>query len=245
MNCYQSTKEVKKLLQTEDNIIEQLTKLKKYSGKRGVQVFITNLVRANQVRDDYDSKYILYCIAKYFYELAVKTVKEPMPVLPFIPSNDFDMSYINSLLEGQDNIISQCKILKEYKYSKDVQNYLDTVEFYYDCDETMGGVSREFPKYCLNKYYYGKKVKKVEMPHIKLEAYVKPKKVPEEIYEPLPDLKVGDKIKIMSGVFKDYVCKIIAISEDYKYLTIAFSLYGNDASLEIKNNRNEIRKIGD
>ena len=80
MNRYNASKEVVKLLESEDNIIEQIKALRKYKYRNGVKPYIDALRKANQMKNDEVSHYIMYCIVKYFYELDVKDVKKPKDI---------------------------------------------------------------------------------------------------------------------------------------------------------------------
>lgn len=72
-------KYVVEALDSKDNIVDQMKVLKKYRYRKGVRKYIDNLILKTQCRNDHDSKYILYCIVKYYYGLDVKDVK-PSPI---------------------------------------------------------------------------------------------------------------------------------------------------------------------
>ena len=176
MNNCAASKEVKKILDSKDNIVDQLKELRKYRYKKGVIEYIDRLIYGNQ-NDDYDSecKYILYCIVKYFFELDVNEVKEPLPKLPLYSSSNFDIEKIQKLLESKDNIIDQCILLREHKNSKDVLEYIASTKERYIYDLELANVNREFEIYTISKYFYGLDVSEVKPSHIKLNAYLKVK----------------------------------------------------------------------
>ena len=176
MNNCAASKEVKKILDSKDNIVDQLKELRKYRYKKEVIEYIDRLIYGNQ-NDDYDSecKYILYCIVKYFFELDVNEVKEPLPKLPLYSSSNFDIEKIQSLLESKDNIIDQCILLREHKNSKDVLEYIASTKERYIYDLELANVNREFEIYTISKYFYGLDVSEVKPSHIKLNAYLKVK----------------------------------------------------------------------
>ena len=72
MNNCAASKEVKKILDSKDNIVDQLKELRKYRYKKEVIEYIDRLIYGNQ-NDDYDSecKYILYCIVFVLYKCIV------------------------------------------------------------------------------------------------------------------------------------------------------------------------------
>ena len=80
MNCFVATKEVKKILDSEDNIIEQKKNLRKYRYRKGGKNYIDKLICANQSLDNDESKYILYCIIKYYYEIDIVKEMKPMKI---------------------------------------------------------------------------------------------------------------------------------------------------------------------
>ena len=85
-NCV-ATMEVKQILDSEDNIISQLQKLRKYNYKKGVRQYIDRLISATRLFEEGSlEEYVLYCIVKYYYGLKVEEVKEPLPKLLLINS---------------------------------------------------------------------------------------------------------------------------------------------------------------
>ncbi len=255
MNWYKSTKEVVKLLESKDNIIEQLQVLRKYQYKKGVRTYIDNLIRANQVRhDDEDSEYILYCIAKYYYGFDVKEVKEPLPRLPLNMSSSSNFQgnsdAIADLLNQKKDIIEQCKLLREHKNMNGVDEYFDWVFEWYGYDVAIANQSRDFETYCINKYYFGLDVPEVKPPHIYLYAYHREKRDDTIIYEdvsdatPFNELNKGDKVEIVNGPFKGVEATILGISEDFKEINLNCVLFGKDTPINLDDD-NKMRKIID
>ena len=244
MNIAKCSKAVKKIVDSKDNIIEQLKELKKYSNRKGVRRYIDELICCNQVRYyDYDSKYILYCIVKYYYGLDAKRIVEPLPRLSEITSNEYDFEVVRNLLNSKDNIIEQCRVLKEHKDSKDVQEYIETAIDYYCYDSSIGGIPTEYQLYCIDKYYYGLKVPKVPLPPLRLYAYVKDKPQNEKPEESdicgtsITDLKVGDNIEVLSGAFKGLFGDILKI--DGNIITVNLDIFGEETRVEL----NETDKV--
>ncbi len=191
MNNCAASKEVKKILDSKDNIVDQLKELRKYRYKKEVIEYIDRLIYGNQ-NDDYDSecKYILYCIVKYFFELDVNEVKEPLPKLPLYSSSNFDIEKIQSLLESKDNIIDQCILLREHKNSKDVLEYIASTKERYIYDLELANVNREFEIYTISKYFYGLDISEVKPSHIKLSTYLKVKsRIKKENSSKIPKAK--------------------------------------------------------
>ena len=170
MNYCRGNKEVIKILDRKDNIIDQLIELRKYHYKKGVRSYIDKLIRGNQDMKDSDSEYIIYCIIKYYYGLKVEEIKEPLPTLPFIGSKNYNEELIYDLLESKNNIIDQCKLLRENKNQDDILKYIDELLDKYYYDESLVGLNHDFEIYCINKYFYGLDVKKVKPSKIRLYA---------------------------------------------------------------------------
>ena len=169
MNICRGNKEVIKILERKDNIKEQLMELRKYHYKKGVRSYIDKLIHYNQDFQDNDSEYIIYCIIKYYYGLKVEEIKEPLPTLPFIGSKNYNEELIYNLLESKDNIIEQCKLLRENKNQDDILKYIEELLDKYYYDEYLVGLNHDFEIYCINKYFYG--LNEAEVKPSKLRLY--------------------------------------------------------------------------
>lgn len=103
------------LLDSCDNLIDQLILLKKYSNNKEVQKYIKALNKMNL------SPYTKYCIDKYYYNLDVPSVE--IPKFFFYDFRKNNNSYINKLLENVDGVKEQILVLKKHKEEKEVNDY--------------------------------------------------------------------------------------------------------------------------
>lgn len=75
-------------LNSKDNIKDQLKLLREYRYRKGVRKYVDNLIFKNQYyyeeHNNLESKYILYCIVKYYYGLDAKEVKPPKGKEPIL-----------------------------------------------------------------------------------------------------------------------------------------------------------------
>lgn len=69
------------------------------------------------------------------------------------------LEFVNELLDSQDSIIDQLKVLKENKNNKEVKKYMKAL---------VKQNNSPYFKYCIDKYYYDKDVKEVEVPDEKM-----------------------------------------------------------------------------
>ena len=251
MNSIRSFKYVADLINSKEDIVEQLQILRKYRYRKGVRKFIDDLIFANQLRDyDEDSKYILYCIVKYYYGLDVKKVKEPKSefTLSIITPADYDIDKISKLLDAKDNIIDQCKLLKEHKDSQDVQNYIRCAKAYYGYDALQYGINTKYQEYCINKYYFDLDVPKVKEPHVCLRAFMPVRIDGIDIYEDVLDatsfseLKKEDKVEILNGPFKGLEATVQSVSEDFNEIQLIVELFGQETPITL-DQINKMRKI--
>ncbi len=245
MNCACSSKYVKKIVDSKDNIVDQLKKLSKFKYRKGVRQYIDRLILANTFRDyDLDAKYILYCIVKYYYGLEVQVSEEPLIIpdsLGIITPADYDMDFIADLLDSKDNIIDQCKLLKEHQDSLDVQKYISCASTYYGYDApVLYGLSTEYEMYCINKYFYGYDVPLVKSNHVRLGVWTKIRtgkksSLEESIveYTPFENVKKGDKVKILTGPFQSLQATIDNIDLYNNHVEATINLFSQDISIEI------------
>ncbi len=252
MQDFVATKEIKKIVDSKDNIIDQLKELRRYGYKRGVRQFIDRVIRGNiNGDDDNNSKYILYCVVKYFYQLdVVKEEKLNFSILLpcYALSDTYDYEFVQKLVTSKDNIIDQCKLLREHRDSKDVQEYISLLQK--ENDDYYESKEYDYVIYCINKYYYGRKIPKIERPQpsIRLYAYIKEKPIIEEPvdnFTPLEDIKKGDRIKILNGVFKDLTGLIVKTNFDKNEFTVSLNLFGQESIIDLDNQYDKFLKIDD
>ncbi len=244
MNYAYSNKYVKKIVDSKDNIIDQLKELSKFKYRKGVRQYIDRLILANTYRDyDLDSKYILYCIIKYYYGLEVQDNEEHLIIpdtLSIITPADYNMDFIEDLLDSKDNIIDQCKLLKEHQDSTDVQKYISCASTYYGYDApVLYGLSTEYEMYCINKYFNGYDVPLVKSNHVRLGVWLKIRaskntNFEEAIneYTSFEDIKEGDKVTILTGPFKDLQAIIKNVDLDNNHIDATINLFGQDNLIE-------------
>lgn len=244
MNYARSTKYVKKIVDSKDNIIDQLKELSKFKYRKGVRHYIDELILANTLNDyDLDSKYILYCIVKYYYGLDVQDGDEPLIIpdsLGIITPATYDIDYIEELLNTKDNIIDECKVLKEHQDNPNVQKYISHAITYFGCDAPARGLSTEYEMYCINKYFYGYDVPLVKSNHVRLGVWPKLRKskkpnLEESMvkYTPFEEIKKGDKVKILTGPFTGIQAIIMNIDLDNNHIEATINLFEEDYSIEL------------
>ena len=243
MNYARSTKYVKKIVDSKDNIIDQLKELSKLKYRKGVRHYIDELILANTLNDyDLDSKYILYCIVKYYYGLNVQDGDEPLIIpdsLGIITPATYDIDYIEKLLNTKDNIIDECKILKEHQDNTNVQKYISQAITYFGYDAPAHGLSTEYEMYCINKYFYGYDVPLVKSNHVRLGVWPNIRKTRNnsqeetiDVYTPFEDVKKGDKVKILTGPFKNLQAIITNIDLDNNHIGATVNLFNEDCPIE-------------
>ncbi len=244
MNYARSSKYVQKIVDSKDNIVDQLKELSKFKYRKGVRQYIDRLIFANTCRDyDLDAKYILYCIVKYYYGLEVRDSEEPLIIpesLGIITPADYDMDFIAELLDSKDNIIDQCKLLKEHQDSTDVQKYISCATTYFGYDApVLYGLSTEYEMYCINKYFYGYDVPLVKSNHVRLGVWPNIRKTRNnsqeetiDVYTPFEDVKKGDKVKILTGPFKNLQAIITNIDLDNNHIGATVNLFNEDCPIE-------------
>lgn len=136
---------VDQLLNSQDNIIDQLKLLKDNKNNKEVKKYMQALLK------DKHSPYFNYCIDKYYFNKDIDEVKPPMPKLSIYWFETGDK--IKKLIESKDNIIDQLKILKIHKDDKDIDTY---IKKYFECNIS------KYEKYCIQKYYYDIDIEEVK-----------------------------------------------------------------------------------
>lgn len=133
------------------------------------------------------------------------------------------LEFVNELLNSQDNIIDQLKVLKENKNHKEVQKYINAL---------VKENNSPYFNYCIDKYYFGKDVEEVKQPltqrNIKLyPIYFKSLEIKKETKRQklLNKVKKGDKIKVLEGCFKGTIGIVEKIDSSSDIITIAVETY--------------------
>ncbi len=215
---------VEKLLNSQDNIIDQLKLLRENKNNKEVKKYMRALVKDN------NSPYFKYCIDKYYFNKDVKEVKPSIrPLRPLYHLKETQK--IQSLLESRNNIIDQLKLLKEYKGTKYVDTYIK---------EYLELWSNEYEAYCIQKYYYDMDVKEVE-PNAKSlnitlyrisfrETESKQEKDKQNGYA--KSVKKNDKIKILDGPFKNQIGIVNSFDRDNSKIFVTISLFEEKFNIE-------------
>lgn len=245
MNWARSNKYVQKIVDSKDNIVDQLKELSKHKYRKGVRQYIDRLILANTFRDnDLDAKYILYCIVKYYYGLEVQDTEEPLIIpdsLGIITPADYDIDFIANLLNTKDNIIDECKLLKEHKDNPNVQKYISCATTYFGYDApVLYGLSTEYEMYCINKYFKGLDVPLVKSNHVRLGVWPNTRisKKPDlensiSKFTPFAEVQKGDKVKILTGPFAGILGTIDSVDYDKQKIMLLVDLFGQETSIEL------------
>ncbi len=254
MHGIKVTKKVANIIRLKENIIDQMLELKKNFLNKGVRQYIDRLMYDNvSWSDELESKYILYCIAKYIFGLEVKEVKAPLPKLPmasYDSSFHYDADALNTLLNQKEDIIEQCKLLRDHQDMKGLEEYFDYVFEWYEYDMTLANQSREFEIYCINKYFYGLDVPKVKPRPLDLRSYIHERVVHEKIEIPdhftdFEEIKKGDKVKILTGPFTNMIGPVSNINTELLQVTVMIKLFEQEMPIEIDMNTDKVLKVDD
>jgi len=133
------------------------------------------------------------------------------------------LEFVNQLLNSQDNIIDQLKVLRENRNHKEVKKYINAL---------IKINNSPYYKYCIDKYYFNKKVKEVELPLPTLKAlsYLKGSrkikkllKTQDNIIDQIKLLKEYKGNKIIDNYIKEYL-ELYLISE-YEIYCIKFLIF--------------------
>ena len=218
---------VNQLLNSKDNIIEQLKLLKENKNHVEVKKYMRVLIKQN------NSPYFKYCIDKYYFNKDVKEVKPPIPTLR--PLNYLKgRKKIEGLLESRDNIIEQLKLLKQYKEDKIVDTYIkDYLEFW----------ANKYEAYCIQKYYYDMEVSEVEPTAKSLNITLykisfmdierKQEKSKQKSYlKAIKNIKKGDKVKILDGPFEELIGIVNSFDIDNLKIFVTICLFDKKYDIE-------------
>jgi len=218
---------VNQLLNSQDNIIDQLKLLKENRSHKEVKKYMRELVKQN------DSPYFKYCIDKYYFNKDVKEVKPPIQSLKplyYLKGR----KKIERLLESRDNIIDQLKLLKEYRGTKVVDTYIE---------DYLELRSNEYEAYCIQKYYYDMDVQEVKPTAKSLNITLykicfrdierKQEKAKLKRYiKAIKKIKKGDKVKILDGPFENQVGIVNSYDIDNMRLFVTICLFEEKYDIE-------------
>ena len=119
--------------------------------------------------------------------------------------------YVNKLIERENDIISQLKLLRLYKKRAGVYQYID---LFLNNAKNQEPTFYKYYEYCVAKYFYGFDVEEVKAPLTKLymPTYL-PKKIEKEV---LNKNNIIDELKVLRK-YKDnkYVKKFMEILLEY------------------------------
>lgn len=222
---------VNELLNSQDNIIDQLKVLKENQKHKEVKKYIKALVKGN------NSPYFKYCIDKYYFGLDVEEVKPPIRTLSplyYLKGR----KKIEKLLNQKDNLIDQIKLLKKHKEDKIIDTYIkDYLELW----------SNRYEEYCIKKYYYDMDIKEVKptAKNLNITLYkiyfqdIEKKQEQERIKnykKTIKKAKEGDKVKLLDGPFKDLIGIIKSFDIDNLTLFVTISLFEEKYDIEHNGN---------
>lgn len=218
---------VEQLLNSKDNIIDQLKLLKENKNHKEVKKYMRVLIKQN------NSPYFKYCIDKYYFNKDVKDVKptiRPLRPLYYLKGR----KKIEKILGSNDNLIEQLKLLKEYKGTKVVDTYIkDYLELW----------ANEYETYCINKYYYDMDVIEVEPTAKSLNIILyrisfrdierKQEKAKQESYKKaIKNIKKGDKVKILDGPFENQIGIVNSFDIDNMKIFVTIILFEEKYDIE-------------
>lgn len=217
---------VNELLNSQDNIIDQLKVLRENKNHKEVKKYIKALVKEN------NSPYFVYCINTYYFNKNVAEVKPPISALHPIYSLKGSKK-INELLDSKDSIIDQIKLLKERKGNKNIDNFVEHYLLW----------ANQYETYCINKYYYDMDVEEVKPTakslNIKLyKIYFPSLEKKQEQKKQKTHLKAikkcqkGDKVKILDGPFENLIGTITSFDEYNLKLFLTIELFDGNYEIE-------------
>ena len=228
---------VNKLLSSQDNIIDQLKLLRENKHNKEVQKYIKALVKGH------NSPYFKYCIDKYYFGKEVEEVEVPIRMLHPVYGMKGSKK-VQLLLESEDNIIDQIKLLKKHKGTKIIDNYItEYLDFY----------ANKYEEYCIKKYYYDMEVEEVKPTArslnitlykisllTSLEKEEKDKK--RNFKRVIKGAKEEDKVKILDGPFKGLIGIIKSFDIDNLKIYLTIELYSEKYDIEHEGKFKLLRK---
>ena len=247
------TKRVANIIRSKETIMDQMLELRNNFYNKGVRQYIDRLIFSNVHSDSLESKYILYCIAKYIFGLEVKEVGVPLPKLPMASYGSefhYDADALNALLSQKEDIIEQCKLLREHKNMKGLEEYFECVFEWYDYDVALANQSRDFEIYCINRYFYGLDVSEVKPRPLDLRPFIRERVVREKVEIPVHftdflEIKKRDKVKILTGPFTNLIGTVTDINPKLVQVTVSIELFGQEDFIEIDMNQDKVLRVDD
>ena len=138
------------------------------------------------------------------------------------------LEFVNELLDSQDNIIDQLKVLKENKKHKEVKKYINAL---------IKINNSPYYKYCIDKYYFNKKVKEVELPlpTLKVPSYLKGSRKIEKLLKTKDNLI--DQIKLLkeykgNKIIDNYIKEYLELDLISEYEIYCIKKYYYDMELD-------------
>jgi len=158
------------------------------------------------------------------------------------------LEFVEELLNSQNNIIDQLKLLKENKKHKEVKKYIKAL---------LKMNLSPYVKYCIDKYYFDLDVEEVKPTaknrHITLYNIYFPsllkkqeKERARKYIKNIKNVKIGDTIKILDGPFGGMIGKVKTIDKAPLKIVVMIKMFDIDTPCEcsdrfeiIKENNNE------
>ena len=211
------------LLDSQDNLIDQLCKLRLYSDKLEVKKYIEELLKSDL------HPYVRYCVDKYYFEKNVEEVPfssyyNNNPALPWFSDS------IQKLLKNGNTYEEKIDILVEHKQEEEVNRYVA-----YLLSFTTGDIP--YIRYLILKKFYGIDVEEVK-PSVKTMKYklwhidIHDKKR-EKRKKLLSKIKPGQKVHILDGNCSGLDGTVTFIDETREKAFVSINLFGEDCSFEV------------
>ncbi len=217
------------IIDSTDNLIAELIIFRHLRWHPMVKRYMKSLNSDNM------SPYMRYCIDKYYFKKDVKEVPIPQNYLKLGVGTS---PYVTKLIESQKNVEDQIKILKKHQDNEEVAFYVQTnfpylmstypylraliLNYYYDVDYPIPELNAKSLNIKLYKIYFKD-----------LEAK-KEKKQIKKMQKKIKHLKVGNKIKVLSGPFAGMDAIIKNIQDNL--LTVEMDMFGETTELELDSN---------
>lgn len=213
---------VKELLNSHDNIIDQLIALKENKNHKEVKKYIKEMLKSNY------SPYYQYCIDKYLFD---KDVAEVKPKAPRFISGLCPKEELIPLLDACDDYIDQLKLLSKYRDDKKIEDYVIRQLQHFEAPYFV---------YCTDKYFYGKDVNEVEataktmgITLINLDILTSlEEKNAEKISKNIRKVKVGDRVMLQDGPFKDIMATVNLVDKLNNEITVTITIFDETFSCE-------------
>ena len=212
------------LLDSRDNIIDQLLLLKKYQKNKEVKKYINYLLNMNL------TLYGRYCLNKYYFDLEEEEVPIPDCYYPHLRAAN---KTVENILKKADRFEDKIELLVKHKTEKEVKNYID---------DLINSPIMEIPyaRYVILKQVYGLELEQVrptaESLRIRLIKIIpQGEKKRERRKQVLKEkkFKIKQKVLILNGPFKDI--KGIITKIDHDNCEVLINLFGKNMLVKVKN----------